>query len=160
MPATSGEPSPGTLHHLELWVPDLNRAVASWGWLLSALGYSLYQDWPAGRSWRLGYTYLVMEQSPDLEPGRHERQRAGLNHVAFHVADRHRVDTLVAQAPEHGWGLLFPDSHPYAGGDQHYAAYLEDSDGFEVELVAINAPSRWADPCCGRIRDAGGGGSP
>jgi hypothetical protein len=31
---------------------------------------------------------------------------------------------------------MFADRHPYAGGDQHYAAYLEDRDGYEVELVA------------------------
>lgn len=34
---------------------------------------------------------------------------------------------------------MFPDRHPYAGGAQHYAAYLENDDGFEVELVAANA---------------------
>jgi hypothetical protein len=27
----------GLLHHVELWVPDLDRAVASWGWLLTEL---------------------------------------------------------------------------------------------------------------------------
>ncbi|MGO8726360.1 MAG: hypothetical protein ACLQK8_06515 [Streptosporangiaceae bacterium] len=42
----------------------------------------------------------------------------------------------LAAAPAHGWQLLFADRHPHAGGSQHYAAYLEDSDGFEVELVA------------------------
>ena len=135
-----GEPTSGALHHVELWVADLNRAVTSWGWLLPALGYQPYQDWPAGRSWRLGHTYLVIEQSRDLLPGPHQRQRAGLNHLAFHVADHHQVDALVAEAPQHGWRLLFPDRHPYAGGDQHYAAYLEDTEGFEVELVAITAP--------------------
>jgi catechol 2,3-dioxygenase-like lactoylglutathione lyase family enzyme len=136
------QPTPGTLHHVELWVPDLHRAVTSWGWLLAALGYHPYQNWPAGRSWRLGHTYLVIEQSPDLQPGLHQRQRAGLNHLAFHVADHHQVDTLVTEAAQHGWRLLFPDRHPYAGGDRHYAAYLEDADGFEVELVAITEPTR------------------
>jgi catechol 2,3-dioxygenase-like lactoylglutathione lyase family enzyme len=29
----------GGLHHVELWVPDLARARAEWGWLLSELGY-------------------------------------------------------------------------------------------------------------------------
>jgi hypothetical protein len=32
--------------------------------------------------------------------------------------------------------LLFADRHPFAGGPDHYAASLEDGDGFEVELVA------------------------
>jgi hypothetical protein len=31
---------------------------------------------------------------------------------------------------------LFQDKYPYAGGPNHYAAYLFNSDGFEVELVA------------------------
>ncbi|GAA2637709.1 hypothetical protein GCM10010399_83690 [Dactylosporangium fulvum] len=133
-------PGTGTLHHVELWVPDLTRAVAGWGWLLPALGYTLFQDWPAGRSWRLGHTYVVVEQSPDLREGAHERRRAGLNHLAFHVAGRDRLDALVAEAAQHGWRLLFADRHPYAGGPGHYAAYLEDPDGFEVELVAEPVP--------------------
>ena len=133
-------PANGTLHHVEIWVPDLERAVGSFGWLLEALGYTTYQSWADGRSWRLGATYLVVEQSPALTAGRHERCRPGLNHLAFHVEDDRTVDALVAQAPRHGWSLMFPDRHPHAGGDQTYAAYLENADGFEVELVAATWP--------------------
>ncbi|MFF4360228.1 hypothetical protein [Streptomyces sp. NPDC001604] len=46
----------------------------------------------------------------------------------------------MAHATQHGWHLMFPEQHPYAGGRQHYAAYVENDDGFEVELVAINSP--------------------
>lgn len=126
----------GMLHHVELWVPDLPRATASWGWLLEELGYRVYQDWPQGRSWRLGDTYLVVEQSPALSAQRHERLHPGLNHLAFHISTTAVVDALVEQAPRQGWTLLFPERHPYAGGEDHYAAYLENEDGFEVELVA------------------------
>jgi len=31
--------TPGGLHHVELWVPDLTRARQEWGWLLGELGY-------------------------------------------------------------------------------------------------------------------------
>jgi len=31
---------------------------------------------------------------------------------------------------------MFADRHPYAGGPQHYAAFLQNTDGYEVELVA------------------------
>jgi len=124
------------LHHVELWVPDLGRAVTSWGWLLERLGCEPYQDWSAGRSWRTGETYVVLEQSPALTDDRHDRMRPGLNHLAFHVRSRGDLDALVKEAPAHGWTLLFPDRHPYAGGAEHYAAYLEDGDGYEVELVA------------------------
>ncbi|MER6165509.1 VOC family protein [Streptomyces violaceorubidus] len=133
-------PSHGMLHHVELWVPDLQRALASLGWLLEALGYALLQSWEGGRSWRLGPTYLVIEQSPALTADEHDRCRPGLNHLAFHIEDATTVETLVANATQHGWHLMFPERHPYAGGSQHYAAYLENNDGFEVELVAINSP--------------------
>ncbi|MGW7532357.1 VOC family protein [Amycolatopsis sp. NPDC054798] len=126
----------GTLHHVELWVPDLGRAVASLGWLLEELGYQQFQDWEAGRSWRLGPTYLVVEQSPALTADRHDRCRPGLNHLAFHVKDAATVEQLAADAARHGWQLMFPEKHPHAGGVEHYAAYLENDDGFEVELVA------------------------
>jgi catechol 2,3-dioxygenase-like lactoylglutathione lyase family enzyme len=126
----------GMLHHLELWVPDLSRAEHTWGWLLGALGYELYQQWPEGVSWRCGDLYIVLEQSPARSAFRHDRHRPGLNHLAFHVSDRATVDRMVGEALLHGWRLLFADRHPYAGGEQHYAAYLEDRDGYEVELVA------------------------
>jgi catechol 2,3-dioxygenase-like lactoylglutathione lyase family enzyme len=131
-----GEAASGTLHHVELWVPDLARAVASWGWLLTELGYEQYQDWPDGQSWRLGPTYIVVEQSPALSGSEHDRCRPGLNHLAFHAGSRARVDDMAEVAVKHGWTLLFPDRHPNAGGPEHYAAYLHDQDGYEVELVA------------------------
>ena len=124
------------LHHVELWVPDLAGAAEPWGWLLGELGWTPYQEWPAGRSWKLGPTYLVLEQSPSLSAGVHDRMAPGLNHLAFTVTGEPEVDRLTAEAPRHGWALLFPERHPYAGGAQTYAAYLEDGDGDEVELVA------------------------
>jgi catechol 2,3-dioxygenase-like lactoylglutathione lyase family enzyme len=126
----------GAIHHVELWVPNLDRAIASWGWLLTSLGYRMFQDWPGGRSWQSGHAYIVVEQSPDRVASRHDRCRPGLNHLAFHVASRDLVDELTAEALLHGWTLMFRDLHPYAGGPQHYAAYLENSDGYEAELVA------------------------
>ncbi|GAA1030395.1 hypothetical protein GCM10009557_22170 [Virgisporangium ochraceum] len=124
------------LHHVELWVPSLDRAVESWGWLFGALGWARYQDWPGGRSWRTGDVYVVVEESPALTSRSHDRMRPGLNHLALHAGSRESLDALVASASDHGWTLMFPDRHPWAGGPEHYAAYLEDRDGFEVELVA------------------------
>ncbi|MET7421477.1 VOC family protein [Dactylosporangium sp. NPDC005555] len=123
------------LHHVEVWVPELGRAVWSWGWLLGELGWVPYREWAVGRSWRFGETYIVVEESPAVSAARHERCRPGVNHLAFHVYGRERVDAIVEAAPRYGWGLLFPERHPYAGGSGHYAAYLEDGAGFEVELV-------------------------
>ena len=46
------------------------------------------------------------------------------------------VDRLGSQGVEHGWSLMYADKHPHAGGPEHYAAYLEDAWGYEVELCA------------------------
>ncbi|GGR61079.1 VOC family protein [Streptomyces roseolus] len=133
-------PVRGTLHHVEIRVPDLDRALASLGWLLRTLGYTVSQSWDTGRSRLLGPTYLVIEQSAALTADRHDRRRPVLNHLAFHTEDAAAVENLVAEAARHGWNLMFPEPHPYAGGEQHYAAYLENADGFEVELVAFTPP--------------------
>jgi catechol 2,3-dioxygenase-like lactoylglutathione lyase family enzyme len=132
--------SRGRLHHVELWVPDLARAEHAWGWLLTRLGYAEHQRWPDGVSWILDGTYVVVERSPALSGPLHERRRPGLNHLAFHGGPRADVDDLVAESASHGWALMFPDRHPFAGGPDHYAAYLENEDGYEVEVVAENIP--------------------
>lgn len=67
---------------------------------------------------------------------RYDRLRSGLNHIALWAGERADLDELVIDAAHHGWTLLFADEHPHAGGPDHYAAYLEDDAGFEVELVA------------------------
>ncbi|MFJ8462606.1 VOC family protein [Streptomyces swartbergensis] len=134
------------LHHIELWVPDLPRATRAWGWLLGRLGYDPYQEWERGRSWRLGPTYLVVEQSPAMSAAEHDRMRPGLNYLAFHAGTPADVDELAHEAPAHGWEPLFPDRYPHAGGPGHYAAYLADTDGFEVELVAAQVPANPREP--------------
>ncbi len=128
-------------HHVELWVPDFAVAEPVWAWLLGELGWAPFQRWERGRSWRSspaeGAAYLCVEQSADLVPGDvPDRRRVGLNHLALHAGGRTELDGLVAAAPAHGWALLFADRHPFAGGPGHYAAYLENVDGFEVEVVA------------------------
>ena len=131
-------PARGSLHHLEVWVRDLEAARASWGWLLGRLGYVRGDVWERGESWHLGEAYVVLEAGPHVLEGPHERRRPGVNHVAFHGGSRAEVDELVEAGTAHGWSLLFSDRHPYAGGVAHYAAYLEDDSGFEVELVAVD----------------------
>ncbi|MPZ95726.1 MAG: glyoxalase [Propionibacteriales bacterium] len=125
-------------HHVEIWVDDFAEDWPRWGWLLAELGWRPLDAWSGGQSWQSpDGGYLVVEQSRDLQRDvPYDRMRAGLNHLAFWAPNCAAVDRLVERAPGHGWTLLFPDRHPYAGGEHHYAAYLESGDGFEVEVVA------------------------
>lgn len=42
----------------------------------------------------------------------------------------------MAEAPAHGWHPLYTDRYPHAGGDRHYAGWLENAAGFKIEIVA------------------------
>jgi catechol-2,3-dioxygenase len=127
-------PGRGILHHVELQSLDLRSTTPAFDWLLGELGYAPFQEWPGGRSWRLGATYVVLATAPRADA--HDRRAAGLSHLAFHAGTRGDVDRLWDAAPEHGWRRLYADRHPYAGGGDHYAAFLENAERFKVELVA------------------------
>lgn len=123
------------LHHLTLWVPDLVRAEESWSWLLGLLGYQrdtvpddkLLFRHPGGLA-------IVLEESTDMVPGMlYSRMRPGLNHMAFTVESDAVMDEIMAGALARGWTQLPVDGHPIAGGA--HVIYLEDRDGFEIELV-------------------------
>jgi catechol-2,3-dioxygenase len=127
-------PRRGTLHHVELQSLDLASTTPGFDWLLGELGYEPFQEWSDGCSWRLGATYIVLAAAPRATA--HDRRTAGLSHLAFHAGTRDDVDRLWDVAPGHGWRRLYADRHPYAGGGGHYAAFLENTERFKVELVA------------------------
>ncbi|PSL39153.1 glyoxalase/bleomycin resistance protein/dioxygenase superfamily protein [Labedella gwakjiensis] len=123
-------------HHVEIWVADIERASREWGWLLQRVGFALASEWPSGQSWEAGGAYLTLTTSPNLTNDEHDRRRVGLNHLAFHGGSRTVVDALMADAPGHGWTPLYAERYPHAGGDAHYAGWLENTDGFKAEIVA------------------------
>ncbi|WP_251444728.1 VOC family protein [Microbacterium sp. USTB-Y] len=123
-------------HHVELWVVDLVRAGAEWGWLLEQIGFEADDAWADGCSWRAGEAYLTICSAPALHGASHDRRLPGLNHLAFHGGSRTQVDALMAAAEAHGWRTLYGDRYPHAGGPDHYAGWLENSDGFKAEVVA------------------------
>ncbi|WP_331461514.1 reverse transcriptase-like protein [Arthrobacter sp. zg-Y40] len=134
-PAPAPAPT-GRLHHAEVWVNDFPAAEKSLGWLLERLGYVRKDTWDTGASWQGADGYIVLESGPDVERGPYSRRRPGLNHLAFAAGTEADVELLARRAASHGWSMLFADRHPHAGGPDHYAAYLENDEGFEVELVA------------------------
>ncbi|WP_404433448.1 VOC family protein [Sutcliffiella horikoshii] len=127
----------GLLHHIELYVSDLKKTKEFWGWLLEELGYERFQEWESGQSWKIENTYIVFVQTEErfLDIPYH-RCRVGLNHLAFHAASRDQVNELTEKLKARGVNMLYTDRHPYAGGENYYAAFFEDPDRIKVELVA------------------------
>ncbi len=121
------------VHHIDLWVQDLGIALAEWGWLLGEIGWEVEDE---GAAWVADDgTYLFLECSLDQIDAPHDRLRPGVNHLAFTVESRELLDRLRASSTEHGWHELFADRYPHAGGPDCVALYVENSEGFEVELV-------------------------
>lgn len=127
------------LHHVEIWVPDIAEATASWDWLLARLGLDLIGEWADGRTWSAGAAYVTLTTSPNLSSGDHDRRRAGVNHLAFWGGNRADVDALMTDAHAHGWRRLYQERYPHAGGPDHYAGWIENGQGFKVEVVAEDA---------------------
>lgn len=129
--------SVGLIHHIEIYVSNINKTVDFWGWFLKELGYTSFQKWEGGQSWKIDRMYIVFVQAEDrfLDITYH-RCRVGLNHLAFHASSRQQVDEITNKLKERDINILYPEEHPFAGGTNHYAVYFEDPDRIKVELVA------------------------
>ena len=127
----------GLLHHVELYVSDLERSLELWGWFLTELGYTCVAQWDEGQSWQLGETYLVFVQAQHkYDDYPYHRCGVGLNHLAFHAESRQQVDDVTEALRARQVQILYEDRHPYAGGPDYYAVFFEDADRIKVELVA------------------------
>ena len=51
--------STGHIHHIEMNVFNLGATIRFWGWLLEDLGYTVFQKWDKGQSWKLGDIYRI-----------------------------------------------------------------------------------------------------
>lgn len=49
---------------------------------------------------------------------------------------RAEVDAIVSDAEAHGWRPLYQERYPHAGGPDHHAGWVENDQGFKVEIVA------------------------
>ncbi len=125
------------LHHVEIYVRDLERSVGFWTPFMQLLGYQ-DERWSGGMNYvQEGQAYLWFLPAPreHLTAGYH-RKRVGLNHLAFAGASRAHVDEIAGWVEANGFTTLYADAYPCAGGPSHYALYCEDPDRIKVEVVA------------------------
>ncbi len=128
----------GIIHHIEIYVSDLEKSIIFWKWLLTEeFSYTVFQKWDEGISFKLADTYIVFVQStPQYLSNAYNRKNTGLNHLAFHCDSRQFVDELTHELRAKNISLLYPDKHPFAGGKHYYAVFFEDPDRIKVEVVA------------------------
>ena len=126
------------LHHIEIYVSDLERATKFWTPFMAKLGYEA-ERWSRGINYFAGVTepYLCLLQASEehLSAGYH-RKRIGLNHLAFKAKSRQQVDDVRAWVKESGYTLLYNDRYPYATAPGYHAVFCEDPDRIKLEVVA------------------------
>ena len=125
------------LHHVEIYVSDLERSIAFWSPFMQQLGYTA-DHWSGGMNYvKEGEAYLCFLPAPKehLAAGYH-RKRVGLNHIAFKATSRAIVDSVTAWVRAQGHTVLYESKHPYAGGPAYYALFCEDPDRIKVEVAA------------------------
>ncbi len=125
------------LHHVELYVRNLAESRKFYDFLLPKLGYSLFQEWTEGFSYRQEQHYLVFVQvKKKYQRNTYHRRHVGLNHLAFHGGSRQDVEQLKIALSAFDIKFLYEESYPYAGGLDYFAVYFEDPDRIKIEIVA------------------------
>lgn len=126
------------LHHVEIYVGELERSAAFWTPFMQHLGWEA-ERWSGGINYVRGpddpYLCFLPAPAQHLAAGYH-RQRVGLNHLAFRARSRAHVDEITTWLQQAGHPLLYADRHPWAGGPGYYALYCEDPDRIKVEVAA------------------------
>ena len=126
------------LHHIELYVSNLERSVAFWTPFMSMLGYEP-DRWSQGMNYVRApeepYFCLLEAEAKHAAAGYH-RKIVGLNHLAFRASSRAQVDEVTNWLRNAGHTVLYEDKHPFAGGPSYYAVFFEDPDRFKLEVVA------------------------
>ena len=127
------------LHHIEIYVSNLNASKTFWSDILSVLGYEVSDQWEDGFTLKNGKdAYLTFVQvSEKFAANTFHRCNIGLNHLAFEVRDRETVDNLKLYCKQNDINTLYDERYPFAnGGSDYYALFVEDPDRIKVEFVA------------------------
>ncbi|MGF0070338.1 VOC family protein [Streptococcus orisratti] len=123
--------------HIEIYVSHLIKSREFYDLLLPKLGYRLYQEWSVGFSYRKDEHYVVFVQVAEKYASiPYHRCHVGLNHLAFNGGSRRYVERLKKILQEHDVPLLYEERYPFAGGENHFALYIEDPDRIKIEVIA------------------------
>ncbi|MBO9578248.1 MAG: VOC family protein [Microbacteriaceae bacterium] len=130
--------------HIGLSVEDVDRAIAEFDPVMTALGCEREEAAGSGSWWDDENVGIILYPARDEGSGPHVHGRVGWQHLAFRVDSRAEVDRLHDVAVAAGWtAVRAPKEYPRFT-DRYYAAFLESSDGIRIEFMH-NPPRPAAD---------------
>jgi catechol 2,3-dioxygenase-like lactoylglutathione lyase family enzyme len=125
------------LGHLGIAVPDLAAAKTYYDAIMPLLDFDEFISaddqfayMPAG-----GKRGTFLFVYPALEDGNYSRHRAGLQHLAFTVPTRSRVDEVHGTVRELGSTVIHEPKHWPEYPPPYYATFWLDPFGFMLEAV-------------------------
>ncbi|UTC75091.1 VOC family protein [Treponema sp. OMZ 792] len=123
------------MHHIEIYVSNLDKSKEFYSWILSILGFKLFQEWEDGFSYKKDGFYIVFVQAKEKYLIRgYNRCSIGLNHLAFRCHSKDEIDQIRKLLIQRNIVLLYDNKYPNAGGNEHYAVYFEDPDRIKIEI--------------------------
>lgn len=83
------------MHHIDIYVSNLDKTKEFYSWILSILGFELFQEWENGFSYKKDEFSIVFVQTKEkyLNNG-YNRCNIGLNHLAFRCQTKDKIDQI------------------------------------------------------------------
>jgi catechol 2,3-dioxygenase-like lactoylglutathione lyase family enzyme len=122
------------LHHLDLTVSDVAKALDFYDRVLARLGFTRYRpDDDRAPEWRSPSLSIALHAAKRNQ-GQHDRYTPGLHHLAFNAESRAEIDAFHEFLIANSVTILDPPAE-YDYDPGYYAVFFADPDGMKLELV-------------------------
>jgi len=125
----------GAIHHIDITVSDLGRALEFYDFTLPLMGFRRIEDSDEGPLWAGARVEVGLQAARTHSTAGHDRHSPGLHHLAFTAPTREAVDALYAVLQAADVFIFDPpaDYPHYAPG--YYAVFFADPDDIKLEYV-------------------------
>ncbi len=121
------------LHHIEIYVKDINRTRKFYDLLFPILGYEIYQEFKDGFSYKCDKEYIVFVQVRDKYKGNdYNRCNVGLNHIAFKAKSIQTIQKIKSLLEVNNIKMLYDNRYL---NEESPTIFFEDPDRIKIEVT-------------------------